>query len=85
MSAAAATPGALPPGLALWQREVETLSSGAEALSEAAREMVRTVLLALADDPASDLPARRDIRRMLSALEPAAPPPPEVLPGDPRD
>jgi hypothetical protein len=85
MSAAEVLPVQAPPALATWLREVDALTSTPEALSDTVRAMVRTVLLALAEDPASDLPTRRDIGRMLQAVTPEPPRPPEALPGDPRD
>ena len=61
------------PALEHWQREVERLTSNPAELSQAAREMLTAVLLALAVDPASDRGTRRDIRRVLEAIAPEAP------------
>ena len=70
MSAVAATPADTPPALALWLREAECVVSGAGGLSDAARAMVRTVLVALAADPATDAAGLRDVERMLAASDP---------------
>lgn len=78
MSAAAA-PVDLRPDLALWKREVDALAAKQGELCAAARELVREVLLALAVDPASDRDTRRDVLRLLAALEPELVPPLEAV------
>jgi hypothetical protein len=75
MSAAAAiTTLELPSELRLWQREVEMLTSLPEPPAAAVREMLRTVLLALAVDPASNSETRADVRRMLAVVDPTSVP-----------
>jgi MoxR-like ATPase len=72
VSAAAATSFEGSPALGHWQREVERLTSNPAELSDAAREMLATVLRALAVEPTSDRQTRRDIRRVLEAIAPEA-------------
>jgi hypothetical protein len=81
MAAAALPTHDVSPALGLWQREVESVVSGPSELP-AVRAALRSVLLALAVDPASDRETRRDVRRMLEVVDPASVPPLQAAPAE---
>jgi hypothetical protein len=85
MSATTLTPAPpeVSPALEAWQREVEWVLSHLDDVTDGGRDMMRTVLNTLAQDPDSDALVRRDIIRLLAAIE--RPRTVDVVAADPRD